>query len=139
MRCLIGTAASTGHHASIRSSGLLVSRWAATALPGSCVVQRSRPRPDAGSDLVATTAGRPLGSRRTCCCRSSAQQPPTAAGTVTSPTSEPQQAGDTWRSGSIYTAAAWSAGPSAPRWRPRWCWRPSTGPSVTARWNPINS
>ena len=91
-RCLIGTAASTAHHASIRSSGPLASKWVATALPGACAVQRSRPRPDAGSGLAGTQATGPVVSPRTCCCKSSAQQLPTAAGQVTSPTSAPRRA-----------------------------------------------
>jgi len=146
-RCLIGTAAFTAHHASIRNSGPRASRWDATALPGSCAVQTSRPRPDGGSGLAATAPARPPKSRRICCSRSSAQQRPTAAGPVTSLTSAPQKVGGIWPcrtnrcaqpTGSTCTAAAWSAAPWAPPWRPPWCWKPSTGPWGTARSNPIN-
>jgi hypothetical protein len=66
---------------------------------------------------------------------------PTAAGPVTSLTSEQRLVGGTWRcrtdrcagqTGSTCTAAASSAGLLAPPWRPRRCWRSSTGPWGTA-------
>ena len=43
-----------------------------------------------------------------------------------------RQAGAIWPSGSIDTAAGWSAGPWAPPWKPRWYLRLSTGPWVNA-------
>jgi transposase-like protein len=82
------------HHASIRSSGPLASRWAATAVPDDALLSAH------GHDQTRFRPCRNPGNRANGAAESLQQQEfspaaPTAAGPMTPPTSAPQQAGDT--------------------------------------------